>query len=270
MNWRNGLDIKDLVRRFDAGERGKVLLAHLNRAAFDCFHAPWETLPPPKTPTKGEGDPGDLECILSADEPDLEVPPLHRKQGRLPMEASDEGQKITRKPETDEESEEKTDGPGGGNPNKSEVPKDPDKAPEDPMGRLDEALEALGFRGHRSKSRSLIVGLPYDARSDSQGQMIFRADPDHQCFQVRSHGDLVLSRISEADLERICRVHNQRDIVMVAKAYRPAEGARLRLRLVATLPYDLTRSQAGLTNCISDLIQRDRLFWRHVRRCLPV
>lgn len=36
----------DLIRRFDAGDRSAALLDALNRAAFQCFHAPWEQEPP--------------------------------------------------------------------------------------------------------------------------------------------------------------------------------------------------------------------------------
>jgi hypothetical protein len=35
-------DHQALVRRFDAGERSPALLDALNRAAFECFHSPWE------------------------------------------------------------------------------------------------------------------------------------------------------------------------------------------------------------------------------------
>lgn len=39
----------ELIRRHAAGERSLDLLNALNRAAFEYFHAPWETLPPPRS-----------------------------------------------------------------------------------------------------------------------------------------------------------------------------------------------------------------------------
>ena len=40
------VDPADLVRKFDAGDRSAALMDALNRAAFVCFHAPWEEEPP--------------------------------------------------------------------------------------------------------------------------------------------------------------------------------------------------------------------------------
>jgi hypothetical protein len=33
------------MQRFDAGDRSPDLMTQLNQAAFNCFHAPWESLP---------------------------------------------------------------------------------------------------------------------------------------------------------------------------------------------------------------------------------
>lgn len=61
---------EELVARHAAGDRSPALLQALNRAAFDCFHAPWEPAPSTTGP----------------DNPNLPTP----VRGRLPVETEEE------------------------------------------------------------------------------------------------------------------------------------------------------------------------------------
>jgi hypothetical protein len=95
MDWKDRVDFGELVRRFDRGDRGADLLAQLNRAAYDCFHAPWETLPAPKTLRPSEDLPVDLGMsFLSPETPSSEINQLRLTQGRLPIEEEDEDEGL--------------------------------------------------------------------------------------------------------------------------------------------------------------------------------
>ena len=91
MSWRDGVDFRELIQRFDAGDRSLDLIALLNRAAFDCFHAPWETLPHPK-PREScpEFSGAELEETLhSQDDLDDEPLKIQLPKGNTPREDSD-------------------------------------------------------------------------------------------------------------------------------------------------------------------------------------
>ena len=248
MGGANEQDLATLMRRFDAGDRSSELLAHLNRAAFDCFHAPWESYEDPR--------------LLQADgSPSL-------VQGRLPMD------------DEDEECEGDTDSEGlnipriirskPGQPSQSgRLPLSNEDTSGNPLEQLSAALDSMGRMPHQAPGRGLMVELAHDPRSDNQSTLAFRADWEGKCLQMISRGDLSLTGLSERDLEQICRVYNRSTTGLEAKTYRPREGAQLRLHLFTTIPFDLTQSCEALADHLISLVQEDRKFWRQVRRHRP-
>jgi len=243
------LELTRLIQRFDAGDRSPDLMTQLNQGAFNCFHAPWEPLP-------------DAEQV---------VIPAHLRlsQGRLPLEGDDH-----------DETESETDlqDPGSSrnrkahrHPSKSrnQVPSEFAEKPCSPLDALDKALEALGRRGHLLPGHSLTLDLPFDARSDNQSRLAFRAHWESASFQVISSGDLSLSGMSELELERVCRTYNRRATGMEAKTLRHADGARLRLRLVTTIPFELTQSLSALMDHLKDVLRKEQLFWRFIQQNRP-
>jgi hypothetical protein len=270
MNWRDGVDFRELVQRFDEGDRGHDLMALLNRAAFDCFHAPWETLPHPKP--RGS-DPGlskaELEMELHGlDDLNNEFHAIRLPKGNLPTGEDDESNEDPER-ETGQRS-----GSGAAVPRHTSTPRtqnplDSSEEAENLLCRLDTVLEVMGFQAHICKGTSLLLELPHDPRSDSQSLMTFRIDMEHHQFQVHCQSDLAITRISEADLDRLCRRYNRRNNGMEAGLHRHAEGARLRLRLVATLPFESMKSPASAAKWVDILLRKNRFFWRHVQRNLP-
>ena len=249
MDGRNELDLMTLMQRFDAGDRSSELLAHLNRAAFDCFHAPWESYHDPRllqtdgSPSLVQGrlpiDDEDEGCEGETDSEGLYIPPIIRsRQGIHPFRA-----RLL--PESNEET------------------------PSNPLERLSAALDSMDRMPHHAPGRGLMVELVHDARSDNQSTLAFRADWESKCLQMISRGDLSLTGLSERDLEQICRAYNRLATGLEAKTYRPREGAQLRLHLITTIPFDLTQSCPALVEHLSSLVREDRKFWRQVRRHRP-
>ena len=252
MKDRTQQDLEVLLQRFDAGDRSSELLAQLNRAAFDCFHAPWESYQDPR--------------LLQADGP----PPV--TQGRLPME--DENEEC----EGDTDSEglnipriiRSRPNPEPGQPSHSPLlPESDEETPTNPLERLSAALDSMGRLPHHAPGRGLMLDLAHDPRSDNQSLVAFRADWESKCLQMISRGDLPLTGLSEMDLERICRTYNRRATGLEAKSYRPREGALLRLRLITTMHFNLTQSFPALVDHLTGLFNEDRKFWRQVRRHRP-
>ncbi len=252
MNDRKQPDLEVLMQRFDAGDRSPELLAHLNRATFDCFHAPWESYQDPR--------------LLQVDGP----PPV--TQGLLPMDDENE----------DCEGDTDTEGlyiprirrsrPSAqpGQPSQSPLlPESNEETPTNPLERLSAALDSMGRLPHHAPGRGLMVDLAHDPRSDNQSLVAFGADGESKCLQMISRGDLPLTGLSEMDLERICRTYNRRDTGLEAKTYRPREGAQLRLRLITTIHFNLTQSFPALVEHLTGLFDEDRKFWRQVRRHRP-
>lgn len=268
MDWKDRVDFGELIRRFDRGDRGIDLLAQLNRAAYDCFHAPWETLPAPKALRPSEDLTANLGMsFLTPETPSNEINQLRLTQGRLPIEDEDddEGLPSTRAPQQKKEMHDSSDS----------VEEDPEsEAPGDqvqsPLALLAAALETMGHRGYLSGNTRLLVELPYDARTDSVSWMTFLADHGKSQILVMSQSDLAVGRVSEADLERHCRNYNRRNTVMNAGLFRPQEGARPRLRLRATLSFTQTVAPLALAENLSRLLRKERLFWNHMRRFIPI
>jgi len=250
MSELNDIDIEMLINRFEAGDRSPKLLIQLNQAAFECFHAPWETLPSPEQ---------------------IEIPVnIRLTQGRLPTEAKgDEGY------EGDLEHEERNEYSEPCPLPRHPKPRGPRSSsasalPTDPLISLHMALNTMGFRVHLDPGHSLILDLPFDPDADNQSWMAFQANRDSQGFQVFSYGDLALWGLKALEVERLCRIYNRRNSGMVASATRPHEGARIRLRLVTSIPFNLTHSLPALTDHLRQLLHTDRHFWRFVRRNLPI
>jgi len=268
MDWKDRVDFGELVRRFDRGDRGIDLLAQLNRAAYDCFHAPWETLSAPKTLRPSEDLPVDLEMsFLSPETPSSEINQLRLTQGRLPIEEEDEDEGLPSAftPQQWTASNDPSDSPG-------ESPEQ--EATQDqlqtPLALLAAALETMGHRGYLSGEARLLVELPYDPKTDSLGWMTFLADHGKSQILVMSQNDLAVGRVSAADLERHCRNYNRRNTGMKAGLFRPQEGARPRLRLTATISFTQINPLPILPEYLSRLLMLDLQFWSHVRKCLPI
>ena len=252
MKDRTQQDLEVLLQRFDAGDRSSELLAQLNRAAFDCFPAPWESYQDPRLlqedgrPLVTQGllpmEDEDGECEGDTDSEGLNIPPIIRSR---PAAQPDQPFQSRLLPESNEET------------------------PCNPLERLSAALDSMGRLPHHAQGRGLMVDLAHDPRSDNQSLMAFRADWESKCLQMISRGDLPLTGLSEMDLERICRTYNRRATGLEAKTYRPREGAQLRLRLITTIPFDLTRSCPALVEHLTGLFDEDRKFWRQVRRHRP-
>jgi hypothetical protein len=268
MDWKDRVDFGELVRRFDRGERGTDLLAQLNRAAYDCFHAPWETLPAPKTLRPSEDLPVDLGMsFLSPETPSTEIGPLRKTQGRLPIEDEDEDEGLPSAltPQQRKASNDPPDSPG-----ESPEQEAPQDQLQNPLALLAAALETMGHRGYLSGETRLLVELPYDPKTDSLGWMTFLADHGKSQILVMSQSDLAVGRVSAADLERHCRNYNRRNTGMKAGLFKPQEGARPRLRLTATISFTQITPLPILAESLSRLLMLDLQFWSHVRKCLPI
>jgi hypothetical protein len=243
-------------------------LAQLNRAAYDCFHAPWETLPAPKTLRPSEDLPVDLGMsFLSPETPSTEIGPLRKTQGRLPIEDEDEDEGLPSAltPQQRKASNDPPDSPG-----ESPEQEAPQDQLQNPLALLAAALETMGHRGYLSGETRLLVELPYDPKTDSLGWMTFLADHGKSQILVMSQSDLAVGRVSAADLERHCRNYNRRNTGMKAGLFKPQEGARPRLRLTATLSFAQISTPVNLAGNISWLLKNERKFWHYMRRCLPV
>ena len=249
-NDRKQPELEVLMQRFDAGDRSSELLARLNRAAFDCFHAPWESYQDPRhlqadglpSTTQGPLPMEDEECEGDSVRDRLNTPRLFQSDPPPPPAQPFQGHLL---PDSNED--------GSSNP----------------LERLSAALDSMGRQVHYAPGRSLMVDLPHDLRADNQSQLIFRADWESKCLQMISRGDLSLTGIREVDLERICRVFNRRETPLEAKTYRPCEGAQLRLRLITSIPFEMTQSFPALGEHLTSLFQENRKFWREVRRHRP-
>ena len=249
MDAKNDQDLRALMQRFDAGDRSPELLLQLDLAAFEAFHAPWETRPSKEDPQR----------------------PFHTKllQGRLPMDEDGEAAD-----ETDESPHLNFLPPIG--PQHSEKYPLPPPSDEDeestsgPLETLDSALNCMGRLAYHAPERGLMVDLAYDLRGDFQSQFSFRADWEGQCLQLISRSDLPLSGLCEQDLRRICHTYNHRESAFQAKIYRPEDGSRPRLRLITTIPFTLTRSVRPLLNHLAELFRKDTLFWRMVQSRRPI
>lgn len=267
MDWKDRVDFGELVRRFDRGDRGEDLLAQLNRAAYDCFHAPWETLPAPKALRPTGELPAHMDMnFLSPETPSLEINPLRLQQGRLPIEDEDEEGGL---PPT--ETPQQTKGTNTSSDNESEDPvsEAPQEQVQNPLAHLAAALETMGHRAYLSGKTRLLVELPYDPNTDSLSWISFLADPAKNQILVKSQSDMTLGRVSEADLERHCRSYNRRNTGMTAGLFRPQEGARARLRLTTSLIFTRVATANVIVENLTKLIKTNRQFWHYLRRCLP-
>lgn len=239
MDGRDGVDVRELVQRFEAGDRSPDLLNQLNQAAFECFHAPWETPPCP-----GQAD---------------DLPP-GIKQGLLPM--------------NDEESEEGPEEPAMLSiPERIRLNPTSPSAPgqhSDPLDALVMALDMMGLRAYLAPGHSLVLSLLFDPKADNQSWIAFRAHQESQTLQMVGYGDLALGGSSEQALEGLCRAYNRRNTGLQAKITHPQEGARARLRLTTSIPFELTHSFLALAEHLGEVFQKERQFWRYVRRSLPI
>ena len=100
--------------------------------------------------------------------------------------------------------------------------------------------------------------------------MNFRAHWENKYFQVTSYGDLAFHGLGELELVRSCKAYNRRNTGMEARAIRPDKGTRLRLSLATIIPFELTRSMPALVDHLVELFRKDRYFWRHMRRNMPM
>lgn len=240
-------EIEAAIRRFEAGDRSPEVLERLNSAAFECFNAPWETAK--KTA-------------------EMNLPGISQK----PLPLQEEGEHSGRLPETE----------GLQIPpiirrsrQAPELPVSPLPEAENveavlPLERLAEALSNLGRLPFLAPGLGVKVDLPFDRVADSRSFLAFQAATDEGCLQMYSRGDLALSGLSEAELQRICRIFNRPDSVLEATTYRRHEGARLRVRLLATIPFELTLSPQALEARLVEIFQQDRAFWRLVSRRRPL
>jgi hypothetical protein len=266
MDWKDRVDFEELVRRFDRGDRGADLLAQLNRAAYDCFHAPWETLPAPRPRGSQEDLHVDQVNFLAPETPTTEFNSFHLPQGRLPIEEggdqdvpSTHAQNPSRGFENPSDDQE--DGP------ESEAHQDHGQKP---LALLASTLEALGHRGYLADEAKLLLELPYDSKTDSLSWMTFLLDLGKRQILVMSQSDMALQRVSEADLERYCRIYNRRNTCMNAGLFRPQEGARPRLRWTTTLTFAQVMPPPVLYENLTRLLKNNRQYWNYLRRCLPV
>ena len=240
-------EIDETVRRFAAGDRSPEVLERLNSAAFECFHSPWET--------------GQKAA-------EMDLPGIFQKP--LPLE--EEGEHSGRLPETE----------GLQIPplirrsrQAPELPVSPLPEAENveavlPLERLAEALSNLGRLPFLAPGLGVKVDLPFDRVADSRSFLAFQAATEEECIKVHSRGDLALSGLSEAELQRICRIFNRPESVLQASTYRRYEGARLRVHLLATIPFELTLSPQALEARLVEIFQQDRAFWRMVSRRRPL
>ena len=246
MNSQKQSDLEALMQRFDAGDRSEELLEQLNRAAFECFHAPWESYQDPRllqadglpSTTQGLLPMEDEESEVDNDMEDLKIPQILRSKPNQPFQSR--LQPLS-------------------NAEDSSIP----------LERLSAALNSMGRMAHYAPGRGLMVDLDHDPRSDNQSLLSFRPDWEGKRLLMISRGDLPLQGLSELDLERICRAYNRRSTGIEAKTYRPRVGARLRLHLYTTIPFDLTGSFQALVDHLAHLVQEDRKFWRQVRQHRP-
>jgi hypothetical protein len=181
MGWIDGVDFRELVSRFDAGERSNDLVAMLNRAAFECFHAPWETLPHPK-PRQGKQGLAEVDLEKAGQhlddlEEELDTIQLPPSQGRLPMEDADDDEDL-HIPRIEPTPRKKGEKPAAHRHASNPNPQDPKAPAERALARLDAALEAMGLQGHTRKDSSLKVDLPYNRKADANVQMMFKAEPE--------------------------------------------------------------------------------------------
>ncbi len=249
-NDRKQPELEVLMQRFDAGDRSSELLARLNRAAFDCFHAPWESYQDPRhlqadgipSTTQGPLPMEDEECEGDSVRDRLNTPRLFQSDPPPPPAQPFQGHLL---PESNEE------------------------ASSNPLEQLVTALDFMGLMPHLAPGRGLVVELDHDPRPDNQSMLAFRADWEGKCLQMICRGNLSLAGLSERELEQICRAHNRLATGLEAKTYRPREGAQLQLRLITKIPFDLTQSGEALLEHLASLCREERKFWRQVRRHRP-
>ncbi len=264
MHWRDHVDLEDLVRRFDRGDRDTDLMAMLDRVAFDCFHAPWETLPHPRPGRQSQVTTVDrAQTLLPLDFLDPELPTTSLPQCSLPMEVNDE---TSSAPEVNQGQRKQVDETSRARPSGSRGPEEPQKAAEGPLAHLDAALESLGLQGHLRKGVSLIVELPYDPRADARSQLLFRVDSEAQQFLIYGRSDCGICRIPDAGIEKLCLAYNRRHTGLKAKACRPAEGGQLRVELCGRLSFGGNPFPGNLAKGLADLIAKSQRFWRSVHR----
>ena len=239
--------IEETIRRFEAGERSQEVLERLNSAAFECFHAPWETakkaiemgLPgifqkPLPMYEEGDDNEGDSETE------GLRIPDLLRRPRLFsvdppipPMEGGKEALNAL-------------------------------------LERLSEALSTLGCLPFLAPGLGVTSGLSFDPQADNKSHILFRATPPEGSLQVTIRGDASLSGLSEVDLREICQAFNRQDSKGVeANTYRCHETTRLRLMLSTTIPIEFTRSPQALESCLAEIFELNRTFWRLVRSRRP-
>lgn len=266
MDWKDRVDFGELVRRFDRGDRGADLLDQLNRAAYDCFHAPWETLPAPRPRGSQEDLQVDLVNFLAPETPPAEFNPLRLTQGHLPIEeGGDQDVPSTHAQNPNRGFEEPSDDQEDG-----QELEPPQEHGENPLAMLVATLETLGHRGYLADEAKLLVELPYDPKTDSLNWMTFLVDQGKRQVLVMTQSDMALDRVSETDLERYCRVYNRRNAGMNAGLFWPQEGARSRLRWTTTITFAEFTTPLDLGKTLTRLLENNRRYWHYMRRCLPV
>ena len=247
MKPRRDHEIEETVRRFAAGDRSPEVLERLNRAAFECFHAPWETgqkaaemdlpgISQKPLPMYEEGDDNEGDSGTEG----LRVPDLLRRPRLFgvdpplpPMEGGNEALHAL-------------------------------------LERLSEALSTLGCLPCLIPGIGVTVGLPFDPQADNKSHMVFRAIPPEGSLQMTSRGDASLSGLSEVDLRQICQTFNRQPTKgLEANTYRCHEATRLRLLVSTNIPIEFTRSTLSLESCLTDIFELDRTFWRLVRSRRP-
>ena len=246
MEPKRDVNIEEIMRRFDAGDRSKEVLECLNRAAFEWFHAPWESpqrsveiglpgISQGRLPMPGDGDDSETD----SDTEGLHIPAIIRqaRPSRVPPPL----------PLTE-----------GGRSEQS-----------DPLDQLGEGLSTLGCLPFLAPGLGVTTGLPFDPQADNKSHLTFRILQEG-CIQMISRGDAALSGLSEEDLQQLCRDFNPQNPGVEANTFRAHEGARLRLMLLATIPIDLTRSPLALEAQLAEIFRIDRNFRRLVHRRRPL
>jgi hypothetical protein len=128
----------------------------------------------------------------------------------------------------------------------------------------------MGHRGYLSGEARLLVEMPYDPKTDSLGWMTFLADHGKSQILVMSQSDLALGRVSEADLDRLCRNYNRRKTGMNAVLFKPQEGAKPRLHLTTILTNSQISTSPGLDESLTKLLRNTRQFGHYIRQHMPM
>lgn len=247
MDSKRNENIEETVRRFAAGDRSPEVLGRLNSAAFEYFHAPWETpkkaveiglpgISQGRLPMPGDGD----DSQTDSETEDLQIPSIIRQNRPFQVDPP--------LPLTE----------GG------------DGEWNDPLAQLAEALSTLGCLPFLAPDLGVATGLPFDPRADNKSYLTFRTLPQMGSLQMISRGDAALSGLSEVDLGQICQSFNRQNPGVEANTFRAHEAARLRLMLTTTIPFELTRSPKALEARLAEVFQQDRNFWRLVHRRRPL